>query len=187
MKKTAAVILTLILVVCAAVSCGSKGGAGKTASSIVPKEAQDVVRKFSEGVMTGDGDGMMLCMYPQDIFDALKASGLMNDFYNALGTGSGGELKKCELSDEAKISADACRGAQNYFNGYAQMLEVKGVSYKVSDGYSAKMNITTSENGKEDGYSEDIVIVMVDGHGWMIIPMTAQDLESAAAGADAQG
>lgn len=187
MKKITAVILTLVLVVCSAVSCAGKGGAGKTASSIVPQEAQNVVQKFAEGVITGDGDGMMLCMYPQAIFDALKASGLMNDFYNVLGTGSGGELKKCELSDEVKVSTDACNGAQKYFTNYAEMLDVKGETYTVSDGYYAKMNITTSENGKDEDFSEDITIVKVDGQGWMIIPMTAQDLESAAAGADAQG
>ena len=181
MKKITATILSCILIGCTAVSCGSKKEEN-TASKVLPAEADSCIKDFVNNVFSGDGNGMLNCMYPHALISGLKSSGLTKQLYSALEMGVDGSLDKCTTSDEVKISEKAMKGAGVYFDSYTNMLKVSAPPYTVSDGYKLKMNVTVKSGSQKDSTSEDIIVVDVDGEGWKIIPMDEATLEAAADG-----
>jgi len=187
MKRIIATVLSLALMGCATVSCSSKKDSDKAASRLLPAAADTCVSDFSENVFGGKSNEMLTCMYPDELVSGLKDSGLMDQLESAMKTGSTGSYKSCTTSGEVKLSDKAIQGAGAYFDAYAQMLKVSAGPYTVSDGYKLKMTVVTTENGKDESFDEDVIVVNVDGEGWKLIPMDEATLESAADNQASQG
>ena len=187
MKRITATILSLALMGCAAVSCSSRKDSDKAASRLLPAEADTCISNFSEDVFGGKSEEMLSCMYPDALISGLKSSGLMDQLDSAMQMGTEGTYKSCTTSDEVKLSDKAIQGAGAYFDAYAQMLNVSAGPYTVSDGYKLKMTVVTTENGKDESFDEDVIVVNVDGEGWKLIPMDEATLEAAADNQASQG
>ena len=186
-----ALLLSFMVIGGTVVSCGKKGkGDGDTTaseSSILPADADKCIQDFSQGIFSGDGEATIFRMYPDAVVEGLDKSGMIDQFYSAIGSGAEGEMKKCSTADEVKISDKAMQGAAVYFDSYAQMLNVTAPIYKVSDGYNLNMTVTTTDDGKDDDFTENITVVCVDGEGWKIIPMAEADLEGVVDNQASQG
>lgn len=155
----------------------SEGSSDKEINKEDQAEAEKVVKKFAESTFGGDVEGMLSCLYPAAVVKSMKDSGDIDDFAAAVGDPDElGELKDFSTSDFKKLDEKAFEGAQQYFTLYAQLMGTEDVDYKVTDGYTMKMKAKVEHDGETEDFDEDVIVVMLDGEGWMLLPMGEEEL-----------
>lgn len=157
----------------------SEGSSDKEINKEDQAEAEKVVKKFADATFGGDVEGMLSCLYPSDVVKSMKESGDMDDFAEAMGEPDElGKLTEFSTSDCKKLDEKAFESAQQYFTMYAQLMGTEAGDYKVTDGFSMKMKAKVEQDGKTEDFDEDVIVVMLDGEGWMLLPMSEDDLLS---------
>ena len=203
MKRITALLLVCLMAVCTA-SCSKGSGNGNDsvidattapapsgtmdpamagpaqggASAVLPDEAEQTVRAFAESSITGDVDTMVACMYPSGTVEAIEQYGIKQEFAVAISGNIGGKLTNMSTDNCRKLSAAAMQAARNYFEAFAEGLQVKNRNYQVSDGYCLDLNVELELNGETSTYSDPVSVIMVKGDGWKLIPSSEEDLES---------
>jgi hypothetical protein len=164
----------------------SEGSSDENINKEDQAEAEKVVKKFADATFGGDVEAMLSCLYPSDVVKSMKESGDMDDFAEAVGDPDElGELKDFSTSDCKKLDEKAFEGAQQYFTMYAQLMGAEAGDYKVTDGFSMKMKAKVEQDGETEDFDEDVIVVKLDGEGWMLLPMSEDDLLSMVGDEDA--
>ena len=141
------------------------------------EEVDNIVKGFLDATISNDVETMVASLYPKSVVDAMKDSGDMDDFAASIGEETGnGKVLSFETSDYKKLSDKGAECAQQYFTIYAQLYSDSEEDFKVTDGYTLKLNATYEADGEKEDIDENVIAVMIDGEGWKLVPMSEEDL-----------
>ncbi|WP_019680314.1 hypothetical protein [Ruminococcus flavefaciens] len=143
--------------------------------------AKEVVKKYVESSLSADTTAMIECMYPKEVAESIKSSGMMDSMAGAMEE----ELKESKVEDlklngETVLSEKAVEGAGKYFESMSAVFGNKEVKCNIKSGYSIMMNAKETYKGKTEDISEPVCVVLVDGEGWKIVPIGEKELEEIA-------
>ena len=187
MKKLTALLVVCLMAVCAA-SCSEKPGKAKSGENAaqataqaqtetpVPAEAEQTLKKFAESSVSGEVDTMIKCMYPEEMIEGMEKSGMKQEFAAAMSSGAGGTLRTFSTDGGKRLSDEAIKSAQQYFDAFALGLQISGRSYQIKDGYGVNVNIGIEKDGETSEFTDPVTVVLVEGEGWKLIPASEEYL-----------
>ena len=148
---------------------------GKTPASL-PAEAENVVRNFTESSATGDVDTMIKCMFPDEMLDAIEKFGVKQQFAVAISSSAGGKLSSFSTENCYKLGGEAIRISKNYYDSFAENLQIKSASYSVTDGYCLDITVDAEVNGEKSTFTDPVSVIMIEGSGWKVIPASEESI-----------
>ena len=185
MKKLTTLFMVCLMTVCA-VSCSQKSETGKSGDTVaqteaettIPADAEKVLKEFAESSVSGEVDTMLKCMYPEVMIEGIENSGMKQEFAAAMSSGVGGTLKTFSADSGKKLSDEAIKSAQQYFDAFAIGLQISGNGYQIKDGYGVNVNIGIEKDGETSEFSDPVTVVLIDGDSWKLIPASEEYLLS---------
>ena len=174
-----------MMTVCA-VSCRQTSETGKSGDTVtqteaettIPADAEKVLKEFAESSVSGEVDTMLKCMYPEVMIEGIENSGMKQEFAAAMSSGVGGTLKTFSADSGKKLSDEAIKSAQQYFDAFAIGLQISGNGYQIKDGYGVNVNIGIEKDGETSEFSDPVTVVLIDGDSWKLIPASEEYLLS---------